>query len=81
VIRFLLLLGLIYILYLVITKPLGELFGGIRRSRSQMPKSSPKKPALEAEEMAACSLCGTFISKREGEMRDGKFACKPHCHA
>jgi formylmethanofuran dehydrogenase subunit E len=31
--------------------------------------------------MAACELCGTFISRREGEIRDGKFVCRPHCHA
>jgi len=80
VIRFLILLGLLYLLYLVITKPLGDLFGKRDRSKFQKPKPEPKRPKLEAEEMAACALCGTFISRREGEIRDGQFVCKPRCH-
>lgn len=83
-IRILLFIGLMYLLYLVLTKPFHELFGRPKQPKFDPPKSSPKKPKSKpvegAEEMAACALCGTFISRREGEMRDGKFVCKPSCH-
>ncbi|HSA59386.1 MAG TPA: hypothetical protein VLJ37_06840 [bacterium] len=79
-IRFLIFLGLLYVLYLVITRPMNDLFGKNPRFKFRKPKPEPKRPRLEAEEMAACELCGTFISRREGEIRDGKFVCKPHCH-
>lgn len=80
-IRLILLIALLYILYLVITKPLSQLFGSKRSSfqRPKKPASSPV-PRPDAEEMAACALCGTFISKREGEIREGKFVCKTACH-
>lgn len=77
-IRLLLFLGLLYLLYLVITRPLNRLFGGAGWPKVKKPKAS--KPRLEAEEMVACALCGTFISRKEGEIRDGKFVCKPSCH-
>jgi len=78
--RLLLFFGLIYLLYLVIKSPSGTLFGGTKTRTEKMksPKNNP--PKLEAEEMAACALCGTFISKKDGEMRGGQFVCKPSCH-
>ncbi|HEX5036140.1 MAG TPA: hypothetical protein VFX30_03180 [bacterium] len=83
-IRILLFIGLMYLLYLVLTKPFHELFGRPKQPKFESSKTHPKKPkpkpAENAEEMSACSLCGTFISRREGEIRDGKFVCKPHCH-
>lgn len=78
-IRLLILLGLLYLLYLIITKPMDRLFGG-GWPKFKGPQSAPKKPRPEAEEMVACSLCGTFISRRDGELRDGKFVCRPACH-
>ena len=83
-IRLLILIGLLYLLYLVITKPLNQLFGSARFQFKRHKKPEAKKPSqprLEAEEMVACALCGTFISRREGELREGKFVCKPHCHS
>lgn len=83
-IRLLFFLGLMYLLYVVISKPFNELFGRPNQQKFNSPKSPPKKPkskaAENAEEMVACALCGTFISRREGETRDGKFVCKPNCH-
>lgn len=65
-IRFLLLLLLVYVLYRVFTwKPI-----------------SPGKKKIrhpDAEEMVACANCGTFVSKREAESRNGQFYCKPRC--
>jgi hypothetical protein len=86
VIRLILFLGLMYLLYVVLTKPFHELFGGSRPKFQKSPKDSQKdqktskKPQHDAEEMVACALCGTFISRREGETRDGKFVCRPSCH-
>lgn len=82
-IRLLFLIGLAYLLYVVMTRPLNEIFGP-RKPPIQKSKGSPKRKSeqkQDAEEMAACGLCGTFISKREGELRGGKFVCKPHCHS
>jgi hypothetical protein len=85
VIRLIFFIILMYLLYVVMTKPFHELFGGLRpkfpnSQKSKDPKGSPQKPRHDAEEMVACALCGTFISRREGEIRDGKFVCKPSCH-
>jgi formylmethanofuran dehydrogenase subunit E len=84
VIRILLFIALMYFLYLVITKPFHELFGRPKQPKFGSSKTSSKKPKSKpmegAEEMVACALCGTFISRREGEMRDGKFVCRPSCH-
>jgi hypothetical protein len=84
VIRLLLFIGLMYLLYIVVSKPFNNLFGRPNRPKFTGSDSSPKKPPARsvegAEEMIACTLCGTFISKWEGETRDGKFVCKPACH-
>jgi hypothetical protein len=84
VIRILLFILLAYLLYRVMTRPFHEFFGKMNRPKFEGPNPRPKKPnskpAEGAEEMTACALCGTFISRREGELRDGKFVCKPSCH-
>ncbi|MBI2981326.1 MAG: hypothetical protein HYY44_03350 [Deltaproteobacteria bacterium] len=34
---------------------------------------------IEAEEMIACSRCGTFISKSQGVSKDGQPFCSEKC--
>ena len=78
-IRILILLGLLYLLYKLFFKKgsLGSIFGETERPKAGQKR---KQNLLEAEEMAACDLCGAFIARRAGEIQNGRFICRPSCH-
>src|SRR5262245_62116442 len=74
-IRFLILIIAVYVLYRLIFVPSNAFFFSASRPK-------PKKPRHpDAEEMVPCANCGTFIAKREAEVRGGRFYCRPKCHA
>lgn len=76
-IRFLFLLGLMYVLYrLVFGPPFRISF--LTTSAKSKAKKKPRHP--DAEEMVPCANCGTFLSKREADGRGGRYYCKPKCH-
>lgn len=50
------------------------------RGLSSLPKkkdSTPRKN-IAAEEMVACSMCGTYFLKSQGGFREGRFYCDQH---
>lgn len=69
---------LVYLLYRLMTRPFEDFFRVFpdRRTKAKKPAKTPG-----AEEMVACCLCGTFISKNESEWRNGNFICKPSCRS
>ncbi len=68
---------LLSLVFFVVFRLMNRVFGGLFGPNKPGPDRMVKNP--EAHEMVACGLCGTFISPQEGEMRKGRWICKPRC--